>query len=35
MSRLNNGDAFPILSLDTVGGALSVTEHWPALIARS
>jgi peroxiredoxin len=28
MPRLNNGDAFPILTLDTVGdGALSVTHH--------
>src|SRR5512138_1427032 len=28
MPRLNNGDAFPILTLDTVGnGTLSVTHH--------
>ena len=28
MLRLNNGDAFPLLTLDTVGdGALSVTHH--------
>jgi peroxiredoxin len=28
MPRLNNGDAFPILTLDTVGdGTLSVTDH--------
>ncbi len=28
MSRLNNGDAFPILTLDTVGdGTVSVTHH--------
>ena len=28
MTRFNNGDTFPMLTLDTVGdGALSVTEH--------